>query len=101
MIPQTCQPFSSTTLGETHIKGRLQHIFVPSLICRHFRTELRLRPKNSLLVGSVISAATMKQELCDSAAQVGAVARVIQFPGAECQQYCDPEAWEASLGACV
>jgi len=59
-------------------------------------------PTNSFLVGSAISAAATKQGLCASAAQIGAVARGIHFPGSEYELYSDPEAWEASsLGACL
>lgn len=45
-----------------------------------------IAPTNSFLVGSV------KRRLCFSAAQIGAVAQGVQFPGTNYQKYCDPEA---------
>jgi hypothetical protein len=65
-------------------------------------SDSAIEPTNSFLVGSIMSAAATKQRLCCSAAQIGAVALGIQFPGTEYQKYCDPEALEASsLGACL
>ena len=61
-----------------------------------------IAPTNSFLVGSVISATASKHGLCTSAAQIGAIARGVHFPGSEYQLHSSPEVWEASsLGACL
>ncbi|KIM39493.1 hypothetical protein M413DRAFT_415414 [Hebeloma cylindrosporum] len=61
-----------------------------------------IAPTNPFFVGSVISASAVKYGLFASAAQIGAVALGIHFPGIEYQLYSGPEAYEElALGACL